>query len=555
MAQIIGVRGARTAFLLTTILVFRGCAHAPPEQSPPQSGLGTAEFDLGSAPDTSAPLDRKAIVIDEASFQRLLSARRDASPTFDARHAGAGLAALLGDDTTLGVFAKLEQRPARVKSSLWVVLRDPSLTGADQVQGRDMFVAAVPLTGVVPWHGKSAYVAFHETGPRAAACELPSRGCRPSFQATAHGAKPLQLSTNQSALAGLSADTILNLESASGPPNGSGHRPRLKIFPARGAPNEFECRLPVAWDACKDFPRANAGPVEKAKSAVPLPAGALLLSERDFLTALAASESQAGTGIDAPMARQILTLANNPDAVGVTAQFRTGQPFEGSLFVVARDPRLLPDGRVHAHEYYLASTHLKGMATWQGAFPEVGFRGDLPTFVEGDCGLITSFTPTPGCNAEFCDSIAIPTGVALSAPALLAGSQPDAGAGVGGFLVEPGEPRFGTDRWPGNSRVTLRVLENPGFGKRNIDIRALACSTYRPQPERVENPGGCGNHEVEICNGIDDDCDFDVDEGGVCADRSTECTCAPVTCAQVGASCGMIPDGCGQLLSCGAPCR
>ena len=219
---------------------------------------------------------------------------------------------------------------------------------------------------------------------------------------------------------------------------------------------------------------------------------------------------------------------------------------------------------------------LKGTASWQGALPELGFRGELPNFVEGDCGLITSFTPTPGCNAEFCDSIAFPTGLGLAEPIALDGAPTGAGGVPGGvpggdaapgagdgagpgavpgdFQVEPGEPRFGTDRWPANTRVTFRALDKFGRDKRNIDIRALACSTYRPQPERLANPGGCGNQEVEICNGIDDDCDFDIDEGGVCADRTTSCTCTRVTCAQVGASCGVIPDGCGQTLSCGAPC-
>ena len=70
-------------------------------------GLETADYDFGAAPGPGMPLDRKAIVIDEASFQHLLSARRDATATFDARHAGAGLAALLSEDTALGVFAKL----------------------------------------------------------------------------------------------------------------------------------------------------------------------------------------------------------------------------------------------------------------------------------------------------------------------------------------------------------------------------------------------------------------------------------------------------------------
>ena len=179
MAQIIrqADRHAGPPSFSSRFCPLHGCVDTPPMQ-PGTPGLETADYDFGAAPGPGMPLDRKAIVIDEASFQHLLSARRDATATFDARHAGAGLAALLSEDTALGVFAKLEQRPARVKASLWIVLRDASRTAAGQVQGRDLYVATVPLSGLVPWHGRSAQAAFFERGP-VAACEARSRTCVP----------------------------------------------------------------------------------------------------------------------------------------------------------------------------------------------------------------------------------------------------------------------------------------------------------------------------------------------------------------------------------------
>ncbi|WP_147450335.1 hypothetical protein [Corallococcus carmarthensis] len=53
---------------------------------------------------------------------------------------------------------------------------------------------------------------------------------------------------------------------------------------------------------------------------------------------------------------------------------------------------------------------------------------------------------------------------------------------------------------------------------------------------------------TESCNGLDDDCDGNIDEGDVCA---LFCACTPTTCAAQGKTCGVISDGCGGSLSCG----
>ena len=63
------------------------------------------------------------------------------------------------------------------------------------------------------------------------------------------------------------------------------------------------------------------------------------------------------------------------------------------------------------------------------------------------------------------------------------------------------------------------------------------------------------NEPAEACNGIDDNCDGTIDEGGVCSSRDTTCSCKPTTCAQQGITCGTAHDGCSQILTCGAPCK
>ncbi len=56
---------------------------------------------------------------------------------------------------------------------------------------------------------------------------------------------------------------------------------------------------------------------------------------------------------------------------------------------------------------------------------------------------------------------------------------------------------------------------------------------------------------AETCNGMDDDCDGLFDEDGVCRAGSAACLCRPVSCAQLGKTCGTMPDGCGGTLYCG----
>lgn len=62
--------------------------------------------------------------------------------------------------------------------------------------------------------------------------------------------------------------------------------------------------------------------------------------------------------------------------------------------------------------------------------------------------------------------------------------------------------------------------------------------------------GQCSSPPQEVCNGEDDNCDDQIDEGGVCR-APTNCACQPVSCTSVGAQCGVIPDGCGAQLDCG----
>src|SRR5262249_26372042 len=162
---------------------------------------------------------------------------------------------------------------------------------------------------------------------------------------------------------------------------------------------------------------------------------------------------------------------------------------------------IISDGRVVANEYYLARVKLSGTANWKGTFPEIGFSGRIPEVEDGFCGLVATPTEIPRCDRPPCELFTIPLDGSVPGPEAPPPGSIAAGA-AGGYPVESGEPRFGADRWPASSRVTLRV---PTFeiGRRGPpDLSVIACSDHWPPPERVANPG-CG--DPETCNGVDDD--------------------------------------------------
>lgn len=63
--------------------------------------------------------------------------------------------------------------------------------------------------------------------------------------------------------------------------------------------------------------------------------------------------------------------------------------------------------------------------------------------------------------------------------------------------------------------------------------------------------GVCTSNVNEQCNGVDDNCDGNIDELVCRAQAGGDGTCVRTTCEGQGASCGVIGDGCGGTLDCG----
>src|SRR5262245_7867598 len=116
-------RTHRLAGVLANVCVVAACAgRTVPPATPSPNPLST-ETSLEREVAESGPLDATATVIDADTYTALLAHRGAAAP-MAARHQAAVVAASLADPAALGVVATLQPGPARVRSNLFIVLRD-----------------------------------------------------------------------------------------------------------------------------------------------------------------------------------------------------------------------------------------------------------------------------------------------------------------------------------------------------------------------------------------------------------------------------------------------
>jgi hypothetical protein len=515
--------------LVTVWILTQGATTFNPHLGPPRVSLSQEMI-------AAVPLDRSAIVIGEDTYAALLAHGGEVSPLPD-RFGAAALAASLADPAALGVVATLRHGPARIRSNLFIVVRDPALSRGGELEARDVFVVSGELSGIVPWYGRSPRLALLAAHPGTADQDA-SRGCRPIFDTRLRAAAPVQFSSSRPEVAGLPSSILLNLESDTAPSNASGYRPRLVVFGTNRAHKRsiYECHTPVGWEESQRTPRIVDREIASPARSVVLPGNAILIGERDFLEALShVKKPQRPAMQDVRVEPRTLALANADEASGVFAWYDdTVKTFSGDLFAVARNPVLTPGGRLMATEYYLVPVRLSGTAGWLGRLPAIGLVSDIPGVSAGFCGLVSSPVDVPP---------AVTGGVTVSPDGSLLASAASASSGPGGtpagYVVESGEPGFGTDRWPAGRRVTLRV---PVFepGRPGLpDFSAIACSDHWPPPEHTAAPAGAsGGGVIEVCNGVDDNGDGYIDEGDVCADRRTGCANTSMTRA-AGATCAI----------------
>ena len=112
------------------------------------------------------------------------------------------------------------------------------------------------------------------------------------------------------------------------------------------------------------------------------------------------------------------------------------------------------------------------------------------------------------------------------------------------------------------STTFYRDADADGFGSSSNTIKACTAP-----PGYRQIAGDCDDNDfrinpaaVEVCDGRDNNCDGRVDEnanascgaGRVCTNGACVLPpCTPLTCFQINATCGAVPNGCGGLLNCG----
>lgn len=488
-----------------------------------RASLEPAPQSIKSVMHDAIPIHEPAVIVSEEAFNALLQASGVQGLSETLRGHATLAAGQAADPLALGVFGtRHPSSPAYVDTNLFIVARDAAASPDDDIETRDFFVAAVALKGDVAWAATAPKVAVLDGFP-GSRCSSAFRGCKGLF-----GSRPEDLRSHRYAsadenLAGLPRAVTANFESGQGPVNASSRRPTVKIFTETSGSNEFACHLPVEWAQCEASFLTQ--PPLLAGDRLDLPSGTIMIDERDFLQALHNNTTEPASNDTKHAAVELVTVANAANRLDLRAALGNAGSFEGELFAVVRNPVLEGDV-IGASQFYFAAVRLNGEAAWIGREPSMLFQPPLPSLDVGPCGPVSVTEDGPWCDTGECFPPLPPV------------------------PLQENQPLFGNNRWPSASRTTLRL---PNSLIPTKDITTFACARFQPVPPTnpCGGPGELGQSFTESCNGLDDNCNGQIDENGVCANRNVCTTCQARGCAAQGITCGSVHDGCGAVLKCG----
>lgn len=469
----------------------------------------------------------RVVAIHESEFGRLLSAhaygaaeRTDVNDTL-------AFAALANSPDALGITGTLISNTSVTEQDLLVVMENPFYTPQGVLQATRFHFASIRINGAVAWVFRDVRLHFNTALEAPASCAS-WRGCRPSPVSGS-----LRWAHSSQGGAGLPSGTLFDAETNARPQTAAGHPVEFRVYSGSDielpAANRFLCAGQTNEQACA--PNKGDSVLEAAQDFDKQDIGSVVVDEHDFERWIQAGELRPRPVTYGKEAAIAVAKLNHPSSIGIASTtLAQGSPTATLVFVVRNPFRIDVDGRLEGRTVFVIPGPLRLPNTIFGTYPRIAFDGPVPQapWRGGVCGPV--LTPGPVVNPSW----------------------------IGGYGFNPTQSHYGTNRFAlSKARSTVRV---PFTHNGAVEIQKLACSIYEPptpQPQPICVNGFnpiTGTLIQEECNGVDDNCNGQVDEAGLTSDPCEVplCeTCIPISCGTT--RCTSLPDGCGQVIACPCP--
>lgn len=480
------------------------------------------------------PLSARSVVLEdtvailESDYLGLISAEK-----FAAGEKFVDLQLRLASDanstSALGIVGEKAERP-ELEGKRIIVLHNPrSLGDGDKYQATSFSVVNGQLYGSAEWGIVNP--SLHFGSKEQLKCDTQFRGCSPL---AATDLRPQAFANWESGGMGFSPDVRLDAESAVVPTNQTGRTIELWSIPNPDVAsllwpgfegfvgNRFACAGAMTEEVAAECDARSEGDASPEPASVETPVGerVAVISEADFQSALLRGElaELKPEKSFAELAATIATSLNDASSRGIRADVSRTDEVEADVLLVAKSPRIKGEA-LTADRLFV----VPGPVRLRVPSGQAGTNAAI-------LGLDPSFFSMGICGPELFPGLELKEGT----PGL---PQP--------LTTQAG---YGSDRQlRGLSRATIRI---PTIYQGRQTIQMLACSHF--VPPRPPPPPVTPVFQQELCNGLDDNGNGRIDEGGCFLNACSGCT--PVPATTCGARrCVSVPDGCNGLLVCPCP--